>query len=305
MKVLITGGAGYIGNELVYRLAAADDIDEIVIYDNLAKGNYNLFTGLRKLPQANVRFMRGDILDSRKLRKVMAGVDVVYHLAATVSTPFADQNPHAFEQTNHWGTAEVVYAVEDSGVERLIYLSSAAVYGLDARVSSVDAPLRANSHYGIAKLRGEQHVARLSDKLCAYIVRCANVYGYSKNLRVDAAINRLLFDAHYDGRITIHGTGAQRRPFISIARVVDCLYRLVSADLPSGVYNLVERNLAITDIAATLRELYPALEMIFIDQHMPMQDLEVTPDPRLAALLTMPERSLKDDLLEFKQMFTF
>ncbi len=305
MKVLITGGAGYIGNELVYRLAAAEEIDEIVIYDNLAKGNYNLFTGLRKLPQADVRFIRGDILDSRKLRKIMAGVDVVYHLAATVSTPFGDQNPHAFEQTNHWGTAEVVYAVEDSDVKRLVYLSSAAVYGLDSRVTSVDAPLRANSHYGIAKMRGEQHVSRLAGKLAAFIVRGANVYGYSKNLRVDAAINRLLFDAHYDGRITVHGTGAQRRPFISIARVVECLFQLASSAIPSGTYNLVDKNLSIAEIAATLREIYPTLEMIFIDQHMPMQDLEVAPDPRLASLLRLPENTLLDDLQEFKQMFTF
>lgn len=305
MKVLITGGAGYIGNELVYTLAAASDIDEIVIYDNLAKGNYNLFTGLRKLPQANVRFVRGDILDSRKLRKVMSAVDIVYHLAATVSTPFADQNPHAFEQTNHWGTAEVVYAAEDSAKARLVYLSSASVYGLDAVVEDVHAPLRANSYYGIAKMRGEQHVQRLVDKGRAWILRCGNVYGYSKNLRMDAAINRLLFDAHYDGRISIHGTGAQRRPFISIARVVDCLHKLAAANLAGGTYNLVDKNLAIGDIAATLREIYPRLEMIFIDQHMPIKDLEVAPDTRLAVLSRRPEQALKDDLLDFKQMFTF
>jgi UDP-glucose 4-epimerase len=107
MKILITGGAGYIGTELTYELMKhADRIDEIIIYDNLSRGNYNLFIGLSKLPEGKVRFIQGDLLDTRKLRKALKGVDVVYHLAAKVSTPFADQNPHLFEQINHWGTAE-------------------------------------------------------------------------------------------------------------------------------------------------------------------------------------------------------
>ena len=305
MKVLITGGAGYIGNELVYRLAATSGIDEIVIYDNLAKGNYNLFTGLRKLPQANVRFVRGDILDSRKLSRVMAGVDVVYHLAATVSTANAEQDTHAFEQTNHWGTAELVYAVEASEVARLVYLSSLAVYGVGAKVPDVDAPTRPESYYGITKLRGEEHVRRLMDKRRAYIVRTANVYGYSKNLRMDATINRLLFDAHFDGRITLHGAVSHRRPYISMARVVDILHQLAFSTLPGGVYNLADKNLGIADIIDTLRELYPALEMIFVDQHMPLLDLEVAPDPAMGALHALSERSLGEDLREFQAMFTF
>lgn len=305
MKILITGGAGYIGNELVYRLAAASDTDEIVIYDNLARANYNLFTGLRKLPKATIRFVRGDILDTRTLHKLLDGVDVLYHLAATVSTPFASENPHAFEQTNNWGTAELVYAVEESSVRRFVYLSSAAVYGLGTKVDDVSTPARANGYYGISKLRGERHVERLLERLPTYIVRCANVYGYSKNLRVDAVINRLLFDAHFEGRISIHGSGAQRRPFISMRRAVDALYRLAAGDLPSGTYNLGDRNLAIGDVAATLRELYPRLEMIFVDQHMPMQDLEMAPDDRLTALCGVSAASLAEDLEEFRLMFTF
>ncbi|MBX9608048.1 MAG: SDR family oxidoreductase [Gammaproteobacteria bacterium] len=305
MRVLITGGAGYVGNELVYRLAAARGIDEIVIYDNLVKGNYNLFTGLRKLPQANIRFVRGDILDSRKLRKLMAGMDVVYHLAATVSTANAEQNPHAFEQTNHWGTAELVYAVEESEVQRLVYLSSVAVYGVGASVEDASAPTRPESYYGITKLRGEEHVRRLMEKRRCYVVRAANIYGYSKNLRMDATINRLLFDAHFDGRITLHGAVSHRRPYISIARVVDILHQLASSTLPGGVYNLVDKNQSIADVIDTLRELYPSLEMIFVDQHMPLLDLEVRPDPAMGALHALPERNLAEDLREFREMFTF
>ena len=115
MRVLVTGGAGYMGTELVYRLASEPSIKDILVYDNLCKGNYNLFTRLRKVPSNIVRFVQADILDSRGLRKHMEDTDVVFHLAARVETPYADQNAHDFEQTNHCGTAEVVYAAEELG----------------------------------------------------------------------------------------------------------------------------------------------------------------------------------------------
>lgn len=305
MKVLITGGAGYIGNELVYRLAAADNIDEIVIYDNLARGNYNLFTGLRKLPIANVRFVRGDILDSRKLRSVMEDANVVYHLAAHVTTPFADQNTHVFEQTNHWGTAELVYAAEDVGPDKVVYLSSASVYGGSDIAKSVDDPVSPRSFYAISKKRGEDHMLRLQDKLPVYVVRCANVYGYSKNLRFDAVINRFMFDAHFSSRITIHGNGFQHRAFISMERTVDFLYQLTTPGIEPGLYNLVDKNLTINDIADALRGIYPELEMIYVDQHLPMHDLKLARDPRAERAFTLPEKPLLENLRDFRQMFTF
>ena len=80
MKIMITGGAGYIGTELVYRLAGEPGVSEVLVYDNLCKGNYNLFTGLRKVPGNNVRFVQGDILDSRNLKQHMSGVEYVSEL---------------------------------------------------------------------------------------------------------------------------------------------------------------------------------------------------------------------------------
>ena len=305
MKVLITGGAGYIGNELAYRLAAASEVDELVLYDNLAKGNYNLFIGMRKLPEADIRFVRGDVLDSRKLNKILADVDVVYHLAANVTTPNADQNPHSFEQTNNWGTADVVQAVAEAEVKRFVHLSSLSVYGTGRDINSVDDPPNPKTYYGASKLRGEEHVQRLFSKLPTFIMRCGNVYGYSKNLRVEAAINRMLFDAHFGNRITIHGSGQQRRTFISMKRVVDALYGLLETELPSGIYNLVDKSITINEVGSTLAELYRDLEMIFVDQHLPMQDVVVRRDESLDDIYAIDEQILIEDLREFRTMFTF
>ena len=305
MKVLITGGAGYIGNELVYKLTTEKGIDEIVIYDNLNKGNYNLFTGLRKLPYPNIKFIKGDILDGRKFRKALDGVDVVYHLAANVTTPFADQNPHFFEQINHWGTAGVVYAIENSDVSKLIYLSSVSVYGSQSGLVTINTPLFPKTYYGISKKRGEDQVKRLSDKLTTYIVRSGNVFGYSKNMRIDAVINKFMFDAQFENRITINGDGNQQRAFISMEMVVDVLKQLPSSDLKSGTYNLVDKNLSIIDLATEVKGIYPTLEMIFVNQHLKMRQIKVEKDDRLSTLATQPQKNLKTELLEFKGMFTF
>jgi len=128
MNILITGGAGYIGTELTCELEKNPEVKQIIIYDNLSRGNINLFIGSHKLSH-KIKFVQGDILDTRLLKQTLKSVDVVYHLAAKVTTPFADQNPHIFEQVNHWGTAELVYAVEESEVKKFIYSSSASVYG--------------------------------------------------------------------------------------------------------------------------------------------------------------------------------
>ena len=121
MRVLVTGGAGYIGSALIQELASYKGISEIVIYDNLSRGHLGLFLGDQKIEGVRISFVFGDVLDGRKLKSTLKGIDIVYHLAANVTSPYADQNPQQFEQINHWGTAELVRAIDQSNVKRLIY----------------------------------------------------------------------------------------------------------------------------------------------------------------------------------------
>ena len=303
MKILLTGGAGYIGNELVYRLSEETGIEEILVYDNLCKGNYNLFTGLRKVPGKNVRFLQGDILDSRSLRSAMRGVDLVIHLAAKVATPYADQDPHDFEQSNHWGTAEVVYAAEEESVGRFIYLSSQSVYG-HGEVKNTEHPRVPTSYYSISKMRGEEHVLRLMEKISVQLVRCANVYGYSKNLRVETEINQLVFDAHFSNRVAIHGDPEFTQTYISLYRLVEVLAQMVNQNVESDVFNLSHLSVSSMDMVEGLKVIYPGLETIFVDQHIPLHDLTMKCDGRLAPLLPN-DTSIVEDLQKFKELFTF
>ncbi len=306
MKVLVTGGAGYVGTELVAALAQMPAVDEILVYDNLQKASYTFFLGSAFPNPTKIKFIDGDILDSRKFRKALDGVHTIFHLAAKVTTPFANMDPHYFEQVNHWGTAEVVYAVEESDIEQFIFLSSSSVYGSSPLHATEETEPNPRTFYGISKMRAEDHVKRLQDKKRAIILRSGNVFGYSKSMRFDAVINRFMFDANFNNRISIHGNGKQHRGFIHVETLVHILSQMIAVEVPNGIYNLVEKNLSILDIVDVLKELYPNLEYMFINQHMKLRELQVSTESKLYEHIKPIEtRSLSQELADFKAKFTF
>lgn len=306
MRILVLGGAGYIGTQLVSELAKRPDVSEIIVYDNLSRSNFNLFLGDSIENPQKVKLVKGELLDSRNLRKVLKGTDVVYHLAAKVTTPFANTDPHIYEQVNHWGTAELVYAIEESNVKKFIYTSSTGVYG--ASKSEIDARTIPNprTFYGTSKLRGEEHVRRLNDRMETYIMRCGNVYGFNRSMRFDAVINKFVFEANFNRQVQIHGDGRQHRAFIHIRNVAAALSRLLDDTVASGTYNLVDRNTTVLDIVDTLKMLLPDLEFIFINQHLTLRQLKVQQDQQLAEKLGLKtDMSFEDELKEFLGRFSF
>lgn len=295
-----------MGTELTKTLVKSDKVSDIVIYDNLGRQNYNLFLGRRLERHEKVNFISGDILDSRKLKMILEGVDVVFHLAARVTTPFANTDAHFHEQVNHWGTAEVVNAVEESGIQKFIYTSSTSVYGSSNDFLTEDSIPNAKTFYGISKLRGEEHVRRLMKKKNTYILRCGNVYGYSKSMRFDAVINKFMFDANFNNRISIHGDGKQSRSFINVALLAEVMEKLIAHDVPAGTYNVVDKNYSILDIVDAVKNLYPLLEFIFINQHLSLRDLKVSPESELRKYINYENgKELKTELYEFKKRFSF
>jgi UDP-glucose 4-epimerase len=305
MNVLVTGGAGYIGTELTALLAAHPQVQKVVIYDNLSRANYNLFLGQKFDGYEKVKFIKGELLDSRSLRKALQGIDLVYHLAAKVTTPFANVDGHLYEQVNHWGTAELVYALETSSVKRVIYTSSAGVYGSSAQALNEEATPNPQTFYGISKLRGEEHVRRLT-KMQTYVFRCGNVYGYNRSMRFDAVINKFVFDASFEKRITINGDGSQSRSFIHVHSIARALATAATTDLAGGTYNLVERSIKVMDIVDELKQLLPDLEFILINQHMKLSNLLIQENDQVnRALGLVTPRDLKEELQEFLGKFSF
>lgn len=304
MRILITGGAGYIGTAMIKELNHNPDVEQIIVFDNLSRKNYNLFFN-QNLSSKKIQFIKGELLDSRLLRKVVKTVDAVIHLAAKVTTPFASEDAHLFEQVNHWGTAELVYAVEDSNVKKFIYLSSSSVYGASENYTGYFQIPNPVTVYGISKLRGEEHVARLLQKLSVYILRCGNVYGFSPAVRFDAIINKFMFDANFNQRIFISGNGQQYRAFIHIGKVVSVLNHLLIKQFDSGIYDLVEYNFSVNEIVEVMHKLYPDLETLFVNQHLQLRELKVQPDERLMPVIQKNKLSFEEELLNFKQHFSF
>lgn len=306
MKVLVTGGAGYIGTGLVDRLVSGIDIEEIIVYDNLSRENFNFFLGGTLQNAHKLSFVEGDILDSRKLRKYLSGIDTVVHLAAKVTTPFANIDSHFFEQVNHWGTAELVYALEESDVKRMVYLSSTSVYGRSKELATEEKVPNPRTFYGISKLRGEEHVMRLFDKMQTYIIRCGNVYGYNKSVRFDSVINRFVFDANYKQRITIHGNGTQARAFIHVDHITKILASLISSAVPPGIYNASSNNYQVLELVDTLKSIFPELEFMFVNQHLNLRGIRIQPNPRVMSLLgDSKNTTLEDEIKAFVQKLPF
>jgi UDP-glucose 4-epimerase len=306
MKIIVLGGAGYIGTQLVGELEKRDDVSEVVVYDNLSRSNYNLFLGDAFSNTSKVKFHKGELLDSRNLRKVLSGADVVYHLAAKVTTPFANTDPHFYEQVNHWGTAELVYALEESQVKKFIYTSSTGIYGSSKNEIDVKTIPNPRTFYGTSKLRGEDHVRRLNDRMETFILRCGNVYGFNRSMRFDAVINKFVFEANFNKQVQIHGDGRQHRAFVHIRNVAAALSRVLNGTIEGGTYNLVDRNVTVLDIVDELKTLIPELEFMFINQHLKLRELKVSQDKALAEALGLKtDMTFSDELKEFLGRFTF
>lgn len=302
MNVLVTGGAGYIGSELIKKLYNNHEVSKIIIYDNLSRNNYNIFTH-SGIPHGKVNFIKGELLDSRKLREVLVDIDVVYHLAARVSTPMSNESSHLYEQVNNWGTAELVYAAEESQVKKFIYVSSLSVFGSHSHEISVDSEPSPSSFYGISKFRGEQHVSRLNSKMETYIIRFANIYGWGTSMRFDAVINNFMFNACFNNRISIHGDGSQRRTFIHINKAVHFLSELLGSNCKAGTYHLADKILSINEISEVLKQVIPSLEMVHINQHIKMRELIVVPDLRILPFFNHITDTFQTEMENFKNNF--
>ncbi len=306
MKILVTGGAGYVGYTLVRRLLeAALPESEILVYDNLSRRNYAFFYSNMKFPQKAVRFIQGEILDGRKLEKSLRGVEAVIHLAAKVTTPFSDHEAHAFDQVNHWGTAQLAQAIEHSEVSHVIYLSSISVYGSTDEIVDEQNGVDPKTFYGVSKLRGEQQLSRLEDRCKLHVIRSGNVFGFSPTMRFDAVINRFMFDANFKGRIVIDGDGGQHRAFIHIDTICDLLVQLFTKNVPAGTYNAVEHNLSITEVADHVEALYPGLERLAVSLDMPMRRIRVRVPGRIHDHVALPSITIGEELRGIRNHFTF
>ncbi len=265
--ILVTGGAGYIGSQLVRDLAADPRFPNLTIriYDNLRRGR---FSGLMDLPESGCyEFIEGDILDRVNLARAMQGVSAVVHLAAIVSTPLHFGDPEWTRQVNQWGTASVVDCALNAGVARLIYASSASVYGPGGPFRESDR-CRPVGPYSISKLKGEEEVLRSQEQGArATILRLGMTFGSAPAMRYDTVVSRFVYAVGVGRPMSVHGTGEQIRPLIHVRDASAALRLCLSDPRTEGeTFNAAPMNHSVNDIAATLKQLVPTATIRYTDQ---------------------------------------
>ncbi len=220
MKVVVTGGAGFIGSHLAARLVREGH--EVKVVDNFATGRRE---NLAEVGGA-LELLEGDIADETFLQKAFAGAEAVLHAAALPSVPRSWSDPLESLRSNALGTSLVAKAAISAGVAAVVYSSSSSVYGDQPGDSKVeDMTPRPLSPYGYSKLLGEEVLlahARAGD-LKAIALRYFNVFGprQDPNSQYSAVIPRFITAALAGKPLTIHGDGKQSRDFTYVDNVVD------------------------------------------------------------------------------------
>ncbi len=224
-RVLVTGGAGFIGSHLVDGLMSGGR--DVVVLDDLSSGRReNLSAHFGK---SNFCLVEGDVRDKADVKKALESVDVVFHLAAIVSVDFSVKDPLLVNEVNVGGTLNVLTESLKAGVKRFVYASSCAVYGEPVNLPiNEEQPTKPMSPYGVSKLAAE-HYCRVFYEVYGLETVCLrffNVYGTKQVIGPYSGVIMKFIDRLKRGEAPIiYGNGEQTRDFVFVGDVVDACLR--------------------------------------------------------------------------------
>ena len=248
-KVLVTGGAGYVGCVLVPKLLAAGH--SLVVYDLMLYG----LEGLSKHPR--LRIVKGDLRDTVHLARELVGIDSVIHLACISNDPSFELDSTLSRTINYDCFEPMVVASRSAGVKRFVYASTSSVYGVsDAPEVTEEHPLVPITDYNKYKGLCEPLLLRhQSPSFTTVVIRPATVCGYSPRMRFDLTVNILTNHAVNLGVITVFG-GSQKRPNIHIDDVTDLYVRLLEYPdhlIAGQTFNAGYQNHSVAELAEIVR----------------------------------------------------
>ncbi|MBU1097729.1 MAG: NAD-dependent epimerase/dehydratase family protein [Bacteroidetes bacterium] len=240
-KILVIGGAGFIGSHIVDQLTKRD-VKEIVVYDNFVRGAHDNIEDALKDSRVKVFEFGGDILQSDILNAAMKDVDMVVHLAALWLLQCHDYPRSAFE-TNVRGTFNVLEACRDNNIERLVYSSSASVYGDALEIPMTEShPFNNKTFYGATKIAGEAMMSAFVDRygLSGVGLRYMNVYGPRQDYKGTyiAVIMKMLDRIDNGLPPIIYGDGSQSYDFVYVEDVAKANILALEAETNGKYYNI-------------------------------------------------------------------
>lgn len=256
-KVLVTGGAGFIGSHLVDRLV--ENGYAVRIIDNLSTGN--LANIKAHVENGKVDFVKGDICDAQLVNKSVKDVDSVFHLAAQTSVPLSVKNPQLTYETNVTGTLNLLASCARQKVNKFVLASTCAVYG-EPQYLPVDEkhPTSPISPYAESKLAAERYCLGFHERqlCCSVVLRFFNVYGPRQGLNdYSGVITKFIERAKKNMPLTVYGDGSQTRDFVNVNDVVTAI--LASVEKPQAQGEIINigtgKQTSINELAKIISEL--------------------------------------------------
>ncbi|MFC2010270.1 SDR family oxidoreductase [Chloroflexota bacterium] len=299
-KVIVTGGAGFIGSYLSEMLV--EQGCQVTIIDDLSTGKIDNTNAL--LRNRGVEFVQGSITDFNTLQKVVKGAEYIFHLAAIPSVPRSIENPQATNNVNVNGTLNVLLAAREQNIRKVVYSSSSSVYG-DTKVllKKEDMAPQPLSPYAVSKLTGEYYcrVFHRVYQLPTVCLRYFNVYGPRQDpaSQYAAAIPRFITQVLSGKPVTIYGDGEQTRDFTFVKDAVEANILAAESDA-SGVYNIGSgENITINHLAKLIAELSgKKMKWVFQDTRAGDVRHSLADISAAKAFGYKPKYNLKDGLIE-------
>ncbi|MCU0666153.1 MAG: SDR family oxidoreductase [Candidatus Omnitrophica bacterium] len=258
-KVLVTGGAGFIGSHIVDALVKNNC--QVRVLDNFSSGKLDNLSGV----SGKVKIIKGDICDRDTCRKAVSGVDVVFHQAALRSVPKSMKNPDVYNKVNIGGILNMLEASRENNVKAFVFASSSSVYGdvskFPEKESFFPGPI---SPYALSKLAGEYYckIFSLHYGVPAVSLRYFNVFGPRQSLDDEYAVvvPKFIDCLLRDNAMPIYGTGRQSRDFTFVANAVQANLLAASCALKgkvkSGVFNVAGgRDYSVLELASILNKI--------------------------------------------------
>lgn len=306
MRILVTGGAGYIGSTLVPRLLARGHA--VRVLDLLRHGGESLLP-VWSHPAFELR--RGDVCDSDTVTAAVAGMDAVVHLAAIVGDPACSREPEAARAINLDASLSLLAAARKAGVSRFIFASTCSNYGRmtdPEMLVDENSDLRPISLYAETKVAVEQELlaAALADGLCATPLRLATVFGVSPRMRFDLTVNEFAMELAMQHRLVVFGERFWR-PYVhvrDVARAMEAVLEAPRERVAGRVFNVgaTEENYRKQEIVDLVRTEVPDADVEYVHRDEDPRDYRVSFARINRELGFFPSRSVADGIHEVVQL---
>ena len=244
-QLLLTGGLGYIGQKFQEK------------FQN--KYVFHLIdTGYFKLPDL-INIENTNFVDIRKIKKEdLINIDYIVHMGELSNDPLGNLNPNITYDINHNGTVNLLNLANKSNIKKLIYMSSASVYGYSGKVSHEDSEVNPLTEYSKAKYKNENYILGKRFNFETIILRNSTAFGFSRNLRLDLVVNDLTYSAFRNNKIDLLSDGSPKRPLVHIDDISNLIDIILSDDrnLDKQIFNVGSHslNFSIREIAEIISE---------------------------------------------------